>query len=431
MLFYTGRMEPPNKRPRLDSSPAQPSTLTPSPVPPNIRVQALYPGSSSSSSSFSPPFTTPQLGFQNSTPIASLLDKRNLPHTTINSNHLESKPPPTSLANTHKLFLSDSGDPTSIPPPPYNFNPSSMLIGQSSSQVKQPGSQLAPSPVTQSSQAEKQLQPSLLPSLSVNTSRTQSSSQGHTTATKVADTINSNSRSVVLQLMQLYKQYQALNDRQGMGRVRDQLNLLVSAQQKILAAQNSAGKTDGTSLATSSSGSVSNQLSHQSSGPSKSASLGASGSVGEFIRDGSPSTQQQHQQQQQRANQILGQLAAVKHAPSPPSSSTVNMPWQGGVSMTSSSVTTSTTHITTGGSDWQSGAPKVPPPPYSQASGISGRPSSSNLQSSPSVRVATPPSAPPPSAPPPLSYGGPSGTTSTATPNNGKKDYSHQVRFQA
>lgn len=167
----------------------------------------------------------------------------------------------------------------------------------------------------------------------------------------------------MFQLMQMYKQYQGLNDQQGMARVRDQLNLLVSAQQKILSAQNAVAKADGeASMPTSSSGSLSSQL----AAPSKSVSVGSNREA----------TLQQHHQQQ--ANQILTQLAAVtKSSPQQTSS----LAWQddGGADFAPpaySGATTggspsgglsSSTRVTSTVAEWQSG--RVPTPPlYNEAS---------------------------------------------------------------
>ena len=453
-------MEPPSKRPRLDTDPVPQlanlsSSSSPASIPPNIRVQPL-----SSSSSF-PPFNSLSQTQNLTTPIASLLDKRSL------GNHLDVKPPPTSLPSSHKLFLSDTGGaatlkPSRPPPPPYGFNSTSSesVLPLSSANVSQSVSQLNAFPVSQSLEPPKPpqapvlplqslaqaLPSSALPQLSssqaslllaqssaltqVVSSKSQPSTiGGHTTATKLADSINSNSRSVVLQLMQLYKQYQSLNDRQGMGRVRDQLNFLVSAQQKILAAQNKAtgvpvsgapGSQSAQQLSSGATGSQSVQQlgstgGQQLGGPSKPLSLPASVPATESSGDSSGV-----QQQQQRATQILGQIsAAMKQAPLPTRSSTVNV--AASQTSSSSSLPTSvppvslntsvvTTTSTTSSSSWQSVAPKLPPPSYSHSSvamsGAGTRPSggSSNLQAG-----VTPPSA--------LSQGGPSGTAGASNGN--------------
>ncbi len=122
------------------------------------------------------------------------------------------------------------------------------------------------------------------------------------TPSQVAESINSNSRAVVIQLIQLYKQYQEANDQLGMARVREQINFLVTAQQKILAAKNNILKT---TTGTTPSNSVSQSLVGSKLQVGGEPLVGGAG-----LRLGSAEGSRSEQQQQ--ANKILGQLAGLK-----------------------------------------------------------------------------------------------------------------------
>jgi hypothetical protein len=130
--------------------------------------------------------------------------------------------------------------------------------------------------------------------------------QGLGAANKFVDTINSSSQTVVHQLKQLYKHYEERSDREGMGRVLDQISLLVSAQQKIFAAQSNLGSSvPATSSATSSggTGSFESLPSSQLQPVPKSATVAVLGN-----KVGLQQQQQHQQQSQQQAHQILSQL---------------------------------------------------------------------------------------------------------------------------
>ena len=132
------------------------------------------------------------------------------------------------------------------------------------------------------------------------------------TASQVAESINSNSKAVVIQLIQLYKQYQEANDQQGMARVREQINFLVSAQQKILAAQNSIVRSGANSAMNGPANqpSVTNQVSGMPvSGVETSVGVATTRPV---------TTELNRNEQQQQANKILSHLSALKKSQDQP-----------------------------------------------------------------------------------------------------------------
>ena len=209
--------------------------------------------------------------------------------------------------------------------------------------------------------------------------------------------------------MQLYKQYQSLNDQQGMKRVRDQLNMLVSAQQKILAAQNNMVKTTAERTATETAASTAGSV----AGGSTSVQPVVGGRMG-----GVSASSAQQPQQQQQAHQILGQLAGIaKGGQSQPGNSGGNQLWQGsggGGGGTIQSSASTSNHVRNSGTsaDWQAGSfagkggalSSLPPlPTYSDASMTS------------SSVVNTPPSL--------LSHMG-SGASAGSTSNTGKTSIS-------
>lgn len=337
---------PPSKRLCLESAVYGPHPSNPPPlnqlghIPSNIRVQSLPappahplpPLSAPSFVTMQQPTAAGRSGIQNSPPIASLLDKRNFAGSP--SSHLEPKAAVSGPGNSHQLFPPNSSGGSMLPapqlsalppPPPYNYNttPSSTVSTRPGSPAGRYSSTLLNQfPPTQPSSSHPEslsggtlgnpvgvnkssVSPQTLASSLV--SRSQSSQQQTpVAASKFADSINSNSKSVVLQLIQLYKQYQELNDREGMGRVHDQLNLLVSAQQKILAAQSTLGLNNVPTTSTAGSGvGLSNLLSSQLQPVPKSATVG-------MLSNKINPQQPQHQHQQQQANQILSQLVAAK-----------------------------------------------------------------------------------------------------------------------
>lgn len=413
-----GMLEPPNKRMHLDT-------------PLNVTLNATTTSSSLSSGSGSyasihssstttlpslPAFSSslPQSTFTNSihstTPIASLLDKKDFPGSSSSSIQ-EPK-----ASNPHMFPQSSSVSLPSIsshlpslpphPPPPYSFNNTSspprnvspaiggasvsngntttpfsstslvdLTVGNNSSTVKQSANLSQPASLSQPLNLSQQAnlpQPSRLQQQPATGAPQQpaAGSQASGNTSKLADSINSNSRSVVIQLMQLYKQYQSLNDQQGMKRVRDQLNMLVFAQQKILAAQNNMVKTTAERTATETT-------------PSTAGSVASAQPVGGRMGGVSVSSAQQPQPpQQQQAQQILGQLAGIaKGGQSQTGSSGGNQLWQGsggggGNVQTSTSANNHVKNIGTA-ADWQGGSfaekggtlSSLPPPPaYSDAS---------------------------------------------------------------
>ena len=425
----TGKLEfPPSKRARLDSSASSPGVSSSSHreapplhqithVPSNIRVQPLHPSppqpallsSSSSTPSFtSMPTTSPLLSnAQNSTtPIASLLSFSGSPSTHLGSKIASG----SALPNAHQSYPSKSSSgggsmrsppQMSGPPPPYNYGntpspqtlparPGNATANQTTTS-RHPSAYLNQFPSTQPSSSHTEpsgggmkfpssatLPPQSSSSAIPQVGRSQAGyQQGPATASKLADSINSSSQSVVHQLKQLYKHYQELNDREGMGRVLDQISLLVSAHQKIFAAQSTGpGKTDTISVATTSTaGGVGfgGSLSSSQLQP-----VPKSATVGLMSNRVSPQLQQQQQQQQQKqqqqqqlqpqqqANQILSQLVSKK-APAPT--------WQGPGSKfpradvseaSSSGVLSNSTQV--GGSGTGLERPTPPLPSYSEAS---------------------------------------------------------------
>ena len=131
------------------------------------------------------------------------------------------------------------------------------------------------------------------------------------TPSQVAESINSNSKAVVIQLIQLYKQYQETNDQQGMTRVREQINFLVSAQQKILAAKNNILKTTSSSAVNG----PTTQLMASGNGTSRQSSGGDLSSTGGGAQS-RPAIMEhsKNDQQQLQASKILEQLSALKKA---------------------------------------------------------------------------------------------------------------------
>lgn len=130
-------------------------------------------------------------------------------------------------------------------------------------------------------------------------------------ASQVAGNINSSSKAVVVQLIQLYKHYQALNDQQGMVRVREQIDFLVSAQQKILAAQNSVVKSSAASTIVN--GPANQPVAGGGTASTAAAAVTATKATPVVVGGTTvPSSHSQYQEQQQQADRILGQLAAVR-----------------------------------------------------------------------------------------------------------------------
>ena len=316
-------------------------------VPSNIRIQPLHSPSSSSPSS-SPPQNSLSSTQQAVTPIASLLDKGNLP-----SNHLNTLSVSNSNSSGSTLLPPIHISSTSLPPPPpYNHTPVTSISELSTSlngPIASGFSNTSPNqflssqiPPANEVSSGRQQPPTVVPQMNRTQNSPAAQNSGGPT-NKTTDSINHNSKSIMLQLMQLYKQYQGLNDQQGMARVRDRLNLLVSAQQKILAAQNNMIKSEG--------GNPSQSLGQQSrTGVGLSTKLTTTmGSIG-----GQTLTSQQqvqHQQQEQRANQILSGLSALGKAPQTQQRTASNtMSWQ------STSV---------------KGVPQQPPPPYSASTAVS------------------------------------------------------------
>lgn len=182
-------------------------------------------------------------------------------------------------------------------------------------------------------------------------------------ASQVAENINSNSKAVVVQLIQLYKQYQEANDLQGMARVREQINFLVSAQQKVLAAQNSVVRSGAASIMNG----PANQPVSQSfagyrvgntvSGTATASETAATATktmpvVGSSMGAMVPASQAQSQDHQQQADRILSQLSVVGKTSQLPSAQTQQhhqqqlqlnsatpLPVTGGVSVASPAMT--------------------------------------------------------------------------------------------
>ena len=133
---------------------------------------------------------------------------------------------------------------------------------------------------------------------------------------QVADNINSNSKAVVLQLIQLYKQYQLANDQQGMARVREQINFLVSSQQKILAAQNSVINSSAPTIVNGSakqtvSQTFPNKTGSATTSSGMAAATTATKPTSAVVPARSTTLHTQAREQQQNADRILSQLAAV------------------------------------------------------------------------------------------------------------------------
>ena len=219
------------------------------------------------------------------------------------------------------------------PPPPYDLNGTSSISVSTGPSPSMPHARVSltshgytntlPNQFPVASQTQLQTgsgrQSQLTQSLTSTSDRTRYSvaqNSAPTSASRTADSVNSNSKAVVIQLMQLYKQYQNMNDQQGMARVRNQLSLLVSAQQRILAAQNSLAKTGGTqssnagNVATGSSGvDIQPPLGHQSNVP-KTVSMGVNVSGSSNGEIDFPSIQPQ-QQPYHRSHRILDQLNMI------------------------------------------------------------------------------------------------------------------------
>jgi len=148
-------------------------------------------------------------------------------------------------------------------------------------------------------------------SSSVNLKPKQAPQVPTSTPSQVAESINSNSKTVVLQLIQLYKQYQETNDQEGVARVREQISFLVTAQQKILAAKNNILKTSSSSVAN---GPTAQQMTSSNGNSRQQSSGGGDSSNGGATLLSRPATVEHGKNEQQQANKILGQLSALKKA---------------------------------------------------------------------------------------------------------------------
>lgn len=425
-----GKLElPPSKRPRLDSSISSPDVSSShrealplhqiTHVPSNIRVQPLHssppqplPSSSSSAPFTSMPTTSSFLSnVQNSTtPIASLLSFSGSPSTHLGSKIASG----STLPNAHQLYPSKSTAGSgaicsppqmSGPPPPYNYAnaPSPQTVpsrpgnatANQTALARHPNTYLNQFPSTQpsSSHAEPSgggnvagmkfpssvsLPPQSSSSAAIpQASRSQPGYQQGPATAKLADSINSSSQSVVHQLKQLYKHYQELNDHEGMGRVLDQISLLVSAHQKIFAAQSTGlGKTDTSSVATTAPAAggagIGGSLSSSQLQP-----VPKSAAVGPMINRVSPQLQQQQKQQQQQqqlqpqqqANQILSQLVLKKAQASTLQGPGSKFPR---MAISASGVLPNNTQVSVAAGGSGTGLERLPPslPSYSEASSL-------------------------------------------------------------
>ncbi len=329
---HSGRAEPPSKRLCVNNT-SHP-TLNQVQVPSNIRVQSLHsPPTTTTTTTRLPQTVVPPFSQHLTMPTATLQQKRDLTATAhLNSLSTTTAPP---VASTHKPYFPNSEPHSSnLLPPPYNIKATppiaepTGLTSSASLGILNRTTLLDQFPSTQPSSQTQLLgnlrrQP-LPPIMSQSSSPSlpnvvQTSASQNPGLSRSAENVNTNSKSVVLQLMQLYKQYQGLNDQQGMTRVRDQLNLLVSAQQKILAAQNGITKSDGGSPVVSSHSEPAQGHQMMSSSPKTGSVVSGANVV-------------QGNQQQQRASRILNQLAMV----SSQSQLSANGPWSNSGSMTTS-----------------------------------------------------------------------------------------------
>lgn len=213
------------KKPRLDFPryTSELSNTTSRALPPNIRVQSL--NTNVTSVTGQPAITIASLLHKTqfkgvSSAVTTTVPVQSVQQANKMVNSLTKATPPT--------LLSSSGtNPTSI----ARLNNSDLMQAMSSKQLTWPQS-----PVQGSSQLSALLPQNNMTMVSI--SQTMAGLQSSVTPT-VSSLMQSstaaptpfNPRSFLLQLIQLYKHYQALGDNEGMTRVKKQLNVLVSTHQ--------------------------------------------------------------------------------------------------------------------------------------------------------------------------------------------------------